>query len=85
MTYRVSACCLKSIVNDVRLEYPLGGRTYAIPYKVERCEGCGLEIDNVGETEVCETCGLELCEGDCEQLEFETECEGHEISSYSCY
>lgn len=83
MSYTVSACCLREIVRDVGLEYPLGGNTWAIPYKIERCSSCGRDIDDVGKTEVCEDCGLEGCEGDCYQTELEVEEDG--INAYAAW
>lgn len=84
----VSACCHRGIVNDIRLEYPTGGRTWAIPYKVERCESCGRDIDDVGTEEECEECGLVGCKGNCEQIEWGLEADDereNEISAYCCY
>lgn len=62
----VSACCNREIVGDIKLEYPLGGRTYAIPYKVDRCSGCGMEIDyDYQMVEICEICDEVNCHGEC--------------------
>lgn len=41
----VSNCCHAEISGDIMLEYPNGGRRFAIPYKVERCKCCLKEIE----------------------------------------
>lgn len=69
----VSACCHRPIVAGSRLEYPLGGSTWAVSCKVDICECCGLDIDDVGSVEECEECGLPGCKGNCEQLEMGVE------------
>ena len=79
----VSACCHREIVSDIRLEYPLGGNTWAIPYKVDRCSCCGTDIDNVGMVEECEECGLVGCNGGCEQIELEVE--DDELNAYAAW
>lgn len=78
----VSACCNREIVQDIVLEYPLGGRTWAIPYKVERCASCGMDIKDVGTVEECEECGLVGCQGNCEQLEWRDE---DDEPKYACW
>lgn len=59
MSKFVSACCLKDIISTTKLEYPLGGTTWYESYKVDVCDGCGLEIDEP--LEVTECCGEESC------------------------
>ena len=55
----VSNCCMASIEVGTRMEYPLGGSTYGISYKVDYCDSCGKEVDEV--VEVTECCGEEQC------------------------
>lgn len=56
----VSGCCFREIISTTRLEYPLGGRTWAQSYKVDVCSCCGKEIEDP--VEVCECCGLQECD-----------------------
>jgi hypothetical protein len=60
----VSPCCHADVVSDIKLEYPLGGNTWAIPYKVDRCESCGKEVEEY--VEQCGVCGTVGCDERCE-------------------
>jgi len=55
-----SGCCLKPIETGTRMEYPLGGSTWGIPYKIDVCTGCGKEVEEYVLVHGC--CGLEICE-----------------------
>lgn len=61
----ISKCCGKSTFEGMHREYPLGGSTWGINYKVTCCEGCGQECEEV---EACDQCGepgaLEHINGD---------------------
>lgn len=59
----VSECCQQPIVTGSKPEYPLGGHTWGINYKVDICEGCGQEAS---ELQVCGSCGDVECLGGCE-------------------
>lgn len=54
----ISNCCHRPILTGTKMEYPLGGSTWGIPYEVEYCESCGLEAEPI---EVTECCGEEIC------------------------
>ena len=57
MTFNyVSGCCHREIISTTKLEYPLGGTTWYESYKVDVCEGCGLEVDEP--LAVTECCGV---------------------------
>lgn len=59
----VSECCHRSTEDGINREFPLGGSTWSIAYKIKVCECCGKPCDEV---EACEVCGVVGCGGDCE-------------------
>ena len=73
----VSACCHAGIVGGIKREYPLGGSTYSISYKIDCCDCCGNEVQDYAE--VCEGCGEIGCYGACDDEAEE------EISLNSCW
>jgi hypothetical protein len=60
----VSPCCHREVVGSTKMEFPLGGSRFGIAYKVDVCDGCGLEVEYP--VEQCGVCGHVGCEGDCE-------------------
>lgn len=58
----VSECCNRSTENGTYREFPLGGSTWGIDYKIKVCECCGKECDEV---EACEVCGVVGCSEEC--------------------
>jgi hypothetical protein len=60
----VSPCCHAEVAGDIRLEYPIGGRSFSIPYKVDRCQCCGKEVEDYAYA--CGVCGVVGCTGGCE-------------------
>lgn len=77
MTQVVSGCCHAEIVGGARMEFPLGGTTWGITYKIDCCSECGKEVEDYAE--VCECCGEINCHGTCEDSEEE------EISTNACW
>lgn len=65
----VSNCCHSSIDQGIRLEYPLGGHTHSISYKIDVCSECGQPVDYL--MEQCGVCGEVGCAGECEEDEAE--------------
>ncbi|SDJ62004.1 hypothetical protein SAMN05421868_13463 [Paenibacillus naphthalenovorans] len=59
----VSLCCGSSIEQGIEVDYPLGGRTWGISYKVDVCGNCGKEAETVEE---CGICGEIGCLNECE-------------------
>jgi hypothetical protein len=66
----VSNCCEASVIEGVRREYPLGGRTWGMDYKLQVCDKCKKECDEVA---ACEVCGEISCKGECEELKVQDE------------
>jgi hypothetical protein len=60
----VSNCCHSSIDQGIKREYPLGGSTYGINYKIDVCSECGQPVDYM--VEQCGVCGEVGCSGECE-------------------
>lgn len=58
----VSECCHRTVVVGSFKEFPLGGSTWYQSFKVDVCECCGKECDEV---EACEVCGVVGC-GECD-------------------
>lgn len=58
----VSECCNRSVDDGIYRDFPLGGTTWGISYKLKVCSCCGKECDEV---EACEGCGVVGCAGDC--------------------
>lgn len=58
----VSGCCNRGVYSGTLIDYPLGGRTWSIAYKVDVCESCGKEVEEY--EEACDNCGLVSCDCD---------------------
>lgn len=59
----VSECCNRTAVDGIDREFPLGGQSWSIAYKIKVCECCGKPCDEVEE---CEVCGVVGCGGECD-------------------
>jgi hypothetical protein len=59
---QVSHCCHYEIGQAPRIEFPLSGSTYGIPYTEPVCTCCGKDCSPVDQ---CEVCGVVGCLGDC--------------------
>lgn len=67
---QVSDCCHREIVQAARMEFPLGGSTFGIPYTEPICTCCGKDC---AEVDQCEICGVVGCLGDCDIIQAEEE------------
>lgn len=67
----LSDCCLRETEAGTQVEYPLGGKTWGINYKISVCTCCGKPCETL-ELYVCEECGII---SDCESTVC-TKCEG---------
>lgn len=56
----VSDCCQSGVVDGIRYEYPLGGRTWREVFGIDVCEDCGQEC---GTIYICDFCGEAECIG----------------------
>jgi hypothetical protein len=62
----VSSCCHRGIVAGHRKEFPLGGSTWYQTYKVDICDCCGMEVEEIAYA--CGICGVVGCSGSCEKV-----------------
>lgn len=74
----VSSCCHSGVSQGIHLEYPLGGVSHSIAYKIDVCEECGQPVEYL--VEQCEVCGEVGCSGECDEDE-----ETNEISINACW
>lgn len=56
---QVSSCCHAEILPGVLQDFPTGGATWFINYKVECCASCGKEVEEYAEQ--CDECGVVDC------------------------